>query len=86
MDLCQIKGEKPSPMNDKRMVRCHRSHKLGHYAYECSVPRLECAVPSVVFTHQQDELEGEGLLLLQSRNSEMDHQKMDGVSRGGATY
>ena len=39
IDLCQVEGEKPRPMNDKRMVRCHRCHKLVHYAYECSVPR-----------------------------------------------
>ena len=41
MDLCLVEGEKPRPMNDKRMVRCHRCHKLGHYAYECSIPRSE---------------------------------------------
>ena len=24
MDLCQVEGEKPLPMDDKRVVRCHR--------------------------------------------------------------
>ena len=41
-------------------------------------PAQDLAVLSVVFTHQQKELECEGLLLLQSRNSEVDHQKWSG--------
>ena len=49
-------------------------------------PAQELAVLSAATVHQTDELEDEGLTLLQSHNSEADHQKMDGVSRGGAPY
>ena len=39
VDLCHVMGEKPRSVNDKRMVRCHRYHKLVHYAYEYSIRR-----------------------------------------------
>ena len=41
MDICNVEGGKPRPANDKRLVRCHRCHKMGHYAYECRIPRSE---------------------------------------------
>ena len=41
-------------------------------------PAQDLAVLSALFTHQQEELEGEGPLLLRSRNSEVDHQKWSG--------
>ena len=41
MDLCQVEGEKHRPASYKRLMRCHRCHKLVHYAYECGVPRSE---------------------------------------------
>ena len=44
------------------------------------------AVLSTATVHQPEELEDEGPKLLQRHNSEADHQKMDGVSRGGAPY
>ena len=49
-------------------------------------PAQNLAVLSAMFTHQQEELEGEGPLLLRSRNIDLDHQKMVGISRGGAPY
>ena len=43
MDICNAEGGKTRPANDKRLVRCHRCHKMGNYAYEysisCSEPR-----------------------------------------------
>ena len=41
MDLYHVEGEKPRPVNDKRMVICHRFRKLDHYVYECSISRSE---------------------------------------------
>ena len=39
MELCRVESEKPrSPSSHKRTARCHRCQKIGHYAYECSVP------------------------------------------------
>ena len=49
-------------------------------------PAQNPAMLSAVTAHQSEELEEEGPKLLQRRNSESDHQKMVGVSRGGATY
>ena len=44
------------------------------------------AVLSAATVHQPEELEDEGPTLLQSHNREVDHQKMEGVSRGGVPY
>ena len=50
------------------------------------LPAQNISVLSIATVHQPEELEDEGLTLLQSHNSEADHQKMDGVSRGGEPY
>ena len=39
MDLSYIEGERPRPSSHKRLQKCNRCQKLGHYAYECSAPR-----------------------------------------------
>ena len=49
-------------------------------------PSQDLAVLSAVYTHQQEELEGEVPLLLQSRNSKVDQHKMVEISRGGEPY
>ena len=85
MDLCHVEVKKPRPANDKSLLRFHRCHKLGRYAYEWSSPDQNPAVLSAVTVDQLKELEDKGPTLLQSRNSEADHQKMDGVSRRGAS-
>ena len=33
MDICNAEGGKTRPANDKRLVRCHRCHKMGQYGY-----------------------------------------------------
>ena len=39
MELCRVESEQPrSPSSHKRSARCHRCQKIGHYAYEWSVP------------------------------------------------
>ena len=38
MDLCYVESEKPRSPSHKRLTRCHRCNKIGHYQYECSVP------------------------------------------------
>ena len=42
MDLCFVESERPRSTSYKRLQKCHRCQKLGHYSYECSAPR---AVP-----------------------------------------
>ena len=54
MDLCNAEGGKPIHANDKRLLRCHRCHMLGHYAYECSIPAQNLAVLSAVTVHQPE--------------------------------
>ena len=39
MDLCYVESERPRSSNNKRLQKCNRCQKLGHYAYECSAPR-----------------------------------------------
>ena len=39
MDLSYIENEKPRFSNNKRLQKCNRCQKLGHYAHECSAPR-----------------------------------------------
>ena len=39
MDLCYVESERPRSTSNKRLQRCNRCQKLGHYAYECSAPR-----------------------------------------------
>ena len=50
------------------------------------LPAQNPVVLSAVIVYQLEELEDEGPMLLQNRNSEADHQKMVGVCRGGAPY
>ena len=38
MDLSYIESEKPRFSNNKRLQKCNRCQKLGHYAHECSAP------------------------------------------------
>ena len=40
MDLSYVESEKPRSSNNKRLQRCNRCQKLGHYAYGCSAPRV----------------------------------------------
>ena len=49
-------------------------------------PAQDPAVLSAVIFYHLEELDGEGPILLQRRNSETDPQNMVGVSRGGALY
>ena len=40
MDLSYVESEKPrSSTSYKRLQKCNRCQKMGHYAYECSAPR-----------------------------------------------
>ena len=55
-------------------------HTNTVFAAQCPV------VLSAVTVHHLEELEDEGPMLLQSRNSKADHQEMVAVSRGGAPY
>ena len=86
MDFCHVEIKKHRPVNDKRMVRCHRCYKLGHYAYECSVP---CSGPRGAERSKRLPVRitgGRGSdagATPQHRNSEAYHQQMVVVSRGG---
>ena len=39
MDICYVESDRPRFSNNKRLQKCNRCQKLGHYAYECSAPR-----------------------------------------------
>ena len=39
MDLCSVENERPRSSSSKRLPKCNRCQKLGHYAYECSASR-----------------------------------------------
>ncbi|CAI5711096.1 unnamed protein product [Peronospora effusa] len=39
MDLSYVESERPRSPGYKRLQKCNRCQKLGHYAYECSAPR-----------------------------------------------
>ena len=39
MDLCSVESERPRSSSSKRLQKCNRCQKLGHYAYECSASR-----------------------------------------------
>ena len=39
MDLSYVESERPRSSYNKRLQKCNRCQKLGHYAYECSAPR-----------------------------------------------
>ena len=41
MDICVVEGKKPRTYKEKQLLRCHRYHKLGHFAYECIIPLLQ---------------------------------------------
>ena len=38
MDLCSARGEISRVINYKKLQKCNRCQKTGHYAYECSAP------------------------------------------------
>ena len=38
-DLCSVESERPRSSSSKRLQKCNRCQKLGHYAYECSASR-----------------------------------------------
>ena len=42
IDLCYTESESSSVTNHKKLQKCNRFQKTGHYAYECSAPN---AVP-----------------------------------------
>ena len=42
MDLCNARSESSRVNNYKKLQKCNRCQKTGHYAYECSAPN---AVP-----------------------------------------
>uniref|UniRef100_A0AAV1TJ34 CCHC-type domain-containing protein n=1 Tax=Peronospora matthiolae TaxID=2874970 RepID=A0AAV1TJ34_9STRA len=39
MKLCYVESEKARSTGYKKLQRCNRCQKTGHYAYECSAPR-----------------------------------------------
>uniref|UniRef100_A0AAV1TN22 CCHC-type domain-containing protein n=1 Tax=Peronospora matthiolae TaxID=2874970 RepID=A0AAV1TN22_9STRA len=39
MELCYVESEKARSTGYKKLQRCNRCQKAGHYAYECSAPR-----------------------------------------------
>uniref|UniRef100_A0AAV1T4Z1 CCHC-type domain-containing protein n=1 Tax=Peronospora matthiolae TaxID=2874970 RepID=A0AAV1T4Z1_9STRA len=39
MELCYVESEKARSTDYKKLQRCNRCQKTGHYAYECSAPR-----------------------------------------------
>uniref|UniRef100_A0AAV1US89 CCHC-type domain-containing protein n=1 Tax=Peronospora matthiolae TaxID=2874970 RepID=A0AAV1US89_9STRA len=39
MELCYVESEKARSTDYKKLQKCNRCHKTGHYAYECSAPR-----------------------------------------------
>ena len=39
MDLSYVESKRPRFSINKRLQKCHRCQKLGHYAHECSAPR-----------------------------------------------
>ena len=86
MDLYYVESERPRSSNNKRLQRCNRYQKLGHYSYECSAPRQYQTILSEMVVHLPKMAMGVGPMLLQRRNREVDHQNMVEVSRGGAPY
>uniref|UniRef100_A0AAV1TT14 CCHC-type domain-containing protein n=1 Tax=Peronospora matthiolae TaxID=2874970 RepID=A0AAV1TT14_9STRA len=51
MELCYVESEKARSTDYKKLQRCNRCQKTGHYAYECSAPRLLCRTLGVVTVH-----------------------------------
>uniref|UniRef100_A0AAV1TFM3 CCHC-type domain-containing protein n=1 Tax=Peronospora matthiolae TaxID=2874970 RepID=A0AAV1TFM3_9STRA len=39
MELCYVESEKALSTDYKKLQKCNRCQKTGHYAYECSAPR-----------------------------------------------
>uniref|UniRef100_A0AAV1TCG7 CCHC-type domain-containing protein n=1 Tax=Peronospora matthiolae TaxID=2874970 RepID=A0AAV1TCG7_9STRA len=39
MELCYVESEKDRSTDYKKLQKCNRCQKTGHYAYECSAPR-----------------------------------------------
>uniref|UniRef100_A0AAV1UIL9 CCHC-type domain-containing protein n=1 Tax=Peronospora matthiolae TaxID=2874970 RepID=A0AAV1UIL9_9STRA len=39
MELCYVESEKARSTDYKKLQKCNRCQKTGHYAYECSAPR-----------------------------------------------
>uniref|UniRef100_A0AAV1T2I0 Retrotransposon gag domain-containing protein n=1 Tax=Peronospora matthiolae TaxID=2874970 RepID=A0AAV1T2I0_9STRA len=39
MELCYVESEKARSTGYKKLQKCNRRQKTGHYAYECSAPR-----------------------------------------------
>uniref|UniRef100_A0AAV1TGG1 CCHC-type domain-containing protein n=1 Tax=Peronospora matthiolae TaxID=2874970 RepID=A0AAV1TGG1_9STRA len=39
MELCYVESEKARSTDYKKLHKCNRCQKTGHYAYECSAPR-----------------------------------------------
>ena len=81
MDLCYVESKRPRSSNNKRLQKCNRCQKLGHYAYECSASR---PVPNSTERNDRPErIMGVGPTLLRSHNSVSGRQKTVGVSKGG---
>ena len=86
MDLCYVESERPRSSNNKRLQKCNRCQKLGHYAYECSAPHPVPNNTGKKVVHLPKGAMGVVPALLRNRNNEEDHPKTVGVSRGGAPY
>uniref|UniRef100_A0AAV1VNL7 Retrotransposon gag domain-containing protein n=1 Tax=Peronospora matthiolae TaxID=2874970 RepID=A0AAV1VNL7_9STRA len=39
MELCYVESEKARSTDYKKLQKCNRCRKIGHYAYKCSAPR-----------------------------------------------
>ena len=86
MYICYVKSERPRSSSNKRLQRCNRCQKLGHYAHNCSAPR-----PVPRSTERSDRPfakrgNGRGSDAVAKGNNEADRQKTVGVSRVGAPY
>ena len=81
MNLCSIESERPRSSSSKRLQKCNRFQKLGHYAYECSASRPVSRKLSEVIDRLPRRATDSGPTLLRSGPS-----KMVGISNGGAPY
>ena len=84
MDLSYIESEKPRYSNNKRLQKCNRCQKLGHYAHECSAPRPVPRDTERNYGPNVKKATVAGPTLLRNRNNEADRQKTVGVSSGAA--
>ena len=86
MNLCSVESERPRSSSSKRLQKCNRCQKLGHYAYECSASRPVSCNSKQSNRPSAKKGNGRGSDAVAKSQQRGGPSKMVGVSRGGAPY